>query len=166
MNKTYLEAGKIVSTHGVRGELKLLPWADTPEFLLRFDTLWLEGNRPVRVEHSRVQKSCVLLKLAGIDTVEQAAALRGKVLSIRRDDPALPQDTVFIADLVGLPVFADGAQIGVLREVLTLPSSDVWVVRGEHEYMIPAVREFVSEPDPSKGFLEVRLIEGMQTDAD
>ena len=166
MNKTYLEAGKIVSTHGVRGEVKLLPWADTPEFLLRFRTLWLEGGRPVEVEQSRVQKSCVLLKLKGVGTVEQAALLRGKVLSIRRDDPALPQDTVFLADLIGLPVYADGEQIGVLKDVLTLPSSDVWVVKGEHEYMIPAVREFVPEVDPSRGRLEVRLIEGMRTDED
>ena len=166
MSKEYLEAGKIVSTHGVRGEVKLLPWADTPEFLLRFRTLWLEGGKPVEVEHSRVQKTCVLLKLNGVDTVEQAALLRGRVLSIRRDDPALPQDTVFIADLLGLPVYADGVQIGVLKDVLTLPSSDVWVVKGEHEYMIPAVKEFVPEADPSKGFLEVRLIEGMRTDED
>jgi len=166
VSKEYLEAGKIVSTHGVRGEVKLLPWADTPEFLLRFRTLWLEGGKPVEVEHSRVQKTCVLLKLNGVDTVEQAALLRGRVLSIRRDDPALPQDTVFIADLLGLPVYADGVQIGVLKDVLTLPSSDVWVVKGEHEYMIPAVKEFVPEADPSKGFLEVRLIEGMRTDED
>lgn len=73
MKQQYLQTGKIVSTHGVRGEVKLLPWADSPEFLLQFDTLWI-GGRAYRVESSRVQKTCVLVKLAGIDTVEAASA--------------------------------------------------------------------------------------------
>lgn len=166
MNKTYLEAGKVVATHGVRGEVKLLPWADSPEFLLPFTTLWGEGNKPYAVEESRVHGTCILLKFKGIDTVEDAALLRGKILSIRRDDPHLPQDVVFIADLVGLPVFSDGRKIGILKEVLTLPSSDVYVVRGEHEYMIPAVPAFVPVVDPTLGRIDVNLIEGMQTDAD
>ena len=72
MKQQYLQTGKIVSTHGVRGEVKLLPWADSPEFLLQFDTLWI-GGRAYRVESSRVQKTCVLLKLEGIDTVEAAS---------------------------------------------------------------------------------------------
>lgn len=165
MNKTYLEAGKIVSTHGVHGEVKLLPWADSPEFLLPFRTFWGRGNHPYEVEHSRVHGTCVLLKLKGIDTVEQAMLLRNEILSIRRDDKHLPTDVVFIADLIGLPVFADGKQIGTIKEVLTLPSSDVYVVRGEHEYMIPAVPAFVPTVDPSKGRIDVTLIEGMQTDA-
>ncbi len=166
MNKTYLEAGKVVSTHGVRGEVKLLPWADSPEFLLPFTTLWGEGNRALEVEESRVHGTCVLFKFKGIDTVEEASALRGRILSIRRDDEHLPQDVVFIADLIGLPVFSNGEQIGVLKEVLTMPSSDVYVVKGEHEYMIPAVPAFVPEVDPSKGRIDVNLIEGMQSDAD
>ena len=166
MNKTYLEAGKVVSTHGVKGEVKLLPWADSPEFLLPFTTLWGEGNKPYEVEESRVHGSCVLFKFKGIDTVEAAAPLRGRILSIRRDDEHLPQDVVFIADLIGLPVFADGKQIGSLKEVLTMPSSDVYVVKGEHEYMIPAVPAFVPVVDPSLGRVDVNLIEGMQTDAD
>lgn len=166
MRKLYLEAGKVVATHGIRGEVKLLPWADSPEFLLPFTTLWGEGNRPFEVEESRVHGTCVLLKLKGVDSVEDAAMLRGRILSIRRDDPHLPKDVVFIADLIGLPVFADGKQIGKLTEVLTLPSSDVYVVKGEHEYMIPAVPAFVPEVNPERGRIDVTLIEGMQTDAD
>ena len=73
MKQQYLQTGKIVSTHGVHGEVKLLPWADSPEFLLQFHTLYLDG-KPFRVEQSRVQKTCVLVKLAGIDTVEAAEA--------------------------------------------------------------------------------------------
>ena len=77
MQKKYLEAGEIVSTHGVQGEVKILPWADGPEFLLQFDTFYLDG-RPYAVRSARVHKTCVLASLEGIDTPEQGMALRGK----------------------------------------------------------------------------------------
>lgn len=102
MKHPYLQTGKIVSTHGVHGEVKLLPWADGPEFLLQFHTLYLDG-KAYQVEQSRVQKTCVLLKLEGIDTVEAASALRDKVVSIARADAKLPEGSLFIADLLGLP---------------------------------------------------------------
>ena len=167
MKRSYLEAGKIVSTHGIKGEVKLLPWADGPEFLLRFRTLYLQGGaRPLEVEFSRVQKSCVLVKFRQIDTVEQAAGLRDEVIFISREDPNIPAGTVFQADLIGLPVYSGGVELGTIREILTMPSSDVWVVRGEHEYMIPNVKAFVPEIDLSLGRVEVNLIEGMRSDAD
>ena len=165
MKRKYLEAGKIVSTHGVRGMVKVLPWADGPDFLTLFDTFYLPGEKAVAVERSAVQNNCVLLKLAGVDTVEDAQALRSQILSIRRDDEHIPAGMIFQADLIGLPVRTAGEEIGTLREILTMPSADVWVVRGEKEYMIPCVPAFVPHVDPELGYLEVRLIEGMQTDA-
>ena len=122
MKQQYLQTGKIVSTHGVRGEVKLLPWADSPEFLLQFDTLWI-GGRAYRVESSRVQKTCVLVKLAGIDTVEAASALRDQVVSIDRADAQLPQGSIFIADLLGLPVYDGETPIGRLIDVMSRPAS-------------------------------------------
>ena len=173
MNETYLETGKIVSTHGIKGEVKVLPWADSPDFLTRFKTFYLAptggakaAHRALETESCHVQKTCVLVKFKGIDTVEDAAALRERVLCIARDDPHIPAGTVFQADLIGLPVYANGAELGTIREILSMPSSDVWVVRGEHEYMIPNVRAFVPEIDLSLGRVDVNLIEGMQTDAD
>jgi 16S rRNA processing protein RimM len=196
MNDKYLEAGKIVSTHGIRGEVKVLPWADSPEFLTKFKTFYFVGSdahiAPViasgndaaagrrqeasgdaslrrtelLVEQSRVQKTCVLLKFKGVDTVEDAQALRDRVISIARDDPHIPAGTVFQADLIGMPVLADGRQIGVIREILSMPSSDVWVVKGEREYLIPNVPAFVPEIDLSLGYVKVNLIEGMETDGE
>lgn len=166
MKKEYLEAGKIVSVHGVRGAVKVLPWADSPEFLLRFSHFYLPGARQMDVEKAAVQKNCVLLKLRGVDTVEDAQMLRGQVLSIRRDDPQIPAGTIFQVDLIGLPVRAAGREIGTIREVLEMPSSDVWVVRGAKEYMIPCVPAFVPHLDPALGYVEVNLIEGMESDAD
>ena len=163
MQAQWLEAGRIVGTHGIRGEVKVEPWADEPSFLLGFDQVLLKG-KSVAVEQARVHKSQVLLKLAGVDTVDDAAALRGQILSIDRSQVELDEDTVFIADLIGLPVFADGEQIGRIKEVLSLPANDVYVVKGEHEYLIPVVKEFVLNVDVQRG-VTVRLLEGMQTDA-
>lgn len=164
MEKQLLETGEIVSTHGIRGEVKILPWADSPEFLLQFDTLYLNG-KPFAVEGVRVHKTCVLAKLSGIDTPEAAMRLRGQTVSVDRAGLSLPEGTVFIADLIGCRVLDDdGAQIGKIKDVLSMPASDVYVVEGEKRYLIPAVKEFVRELNVAEGFVRVHLIEGMATD--
>ena len=125
-------------------------------------TLWI-GGRAYRVESSRVQKTCVLVKLAGIDTVEAASALRDQVVSIDRADAQLPQGSIFIADLLGLPVYDGETPIGRLTDVMSTPANDVYVVKGEdgQEHLIPAVPEFVLERNVDGGYIRVRLIEGM-----
>jgi len=164
MQKQWLEAGRIVGTHGVRGEVKVEPWADEPAFLLDFEEVQLNGKL-YAVEQSRVHKTQVLLKLKGVDTVEDAALLRGKIVSINRDDAQLEDGAVFIADLIGLPVYDEAHnELGKITEVLTLPANDVYVVKGAHEYMIPVVKEFVLTVDTTAG-VTIRLVEGMQTDA-
>lgn len=164
LEKQLLQAGQLVSTHGVQGEVKILPWADGPEFLLDFDTFYLNG-KPYEVVSSRVHKTCVLAKLRGVDTPEQAQLLRGQTVSIDRSGVKLPEGTVFIADLLGCRVLDDeGAEIGTIKDVLTMPSSDVYVIEGARRYMIPAVKEFVREINVREGFVRVHLIEGMATD--
>ena len=112
MKKELLETGKIVSTHGLHGEVKILPWADSPEFLLEFDRVFL-GKREYAVEDARVQKTCVLMKLEGIDTVEDAAKLRDQVVFISREDIELEEGAIFIQDLLHLPVLDEsGAELG------------------------------------------------------
>lgn len=161
METQLLETGEIVSTHGIQGEVKILPWADGPDFLLDFDTFYLKG-KPYQVLSSRVHKTCVLARLKGIDTPEQAALLRGQVVSIDRSQVSLPQGRVFIADLIGCRVLdEEGREIGKIQDVLTMPSSDVYVIQGEKRYMIPAVKEFVQEINVREGFVKVHLIEGM-----
>ncbi|MEA4965204.1 MAG: ribosome maturation factor RimM [Oscillospiraceae bacterium] len=162
MDQQYLETGEVVSTHAMRGEVKVLPWADGPDFLLQFKTLRV-GGRDYEVERSRVQQTCVLLKLRGVDTVEQAMALRGKIVAFDRTG-VQPEAGYFIADLLGLTVLEGGHEIGKIADVLQYPGNDVWVVRGEHEYLIPAVKEFITEVCPADGIVHVRLIEGMRTD--
>jgi 16S rRNA processing protein RimM len=165
MNKNLLTTGQIVNTHGLRGHVKVMPWADDPADLLDFDRFFIDG-REYEVERSSQQKSMILLKLKGVDSIEDAAKLRNKEVSIAREDVELEDGVVFIADLIGLPVVADGVEIGKITEVLTLPGNDVYVVKGAHEYMIPAVQEYVEPLNIEDGCVKVTLIEGMQTDAD
>ena len=103
MQKKYLEAGEIVSTHGVPGEVKILPWADSPEFLLGFEQLYIDGE-PYSVAHARVHGTCVLCQFSGIDDINAAMALRNKIVSIDRAEASLPDGAVFVADLIGLRV--------------------------------------------------------------
>lgn len=160
MKLQFLEAGQIVTTHGVRGEMKVLPWADSPDFLLDFDRVRIEG-REYQVESCRVQKSCNLLKLQGIDTMEAAQAMHGKTLEIYREDA--DPDIIFTAELIGMDVYQDDDQIGKLVDVLDYPGNKVYVVKGEKEYMIPAVKTFVLSTDMENNRMQVRLIEGMAT---
>ena len=164
MKNRFLEAGQIVNTHGIRGEVKVVPWCDSPEFLCQFDTLYLDGQ-PVRVITSRVHKSNVLLTLEGINDVNAAMRLKNKILHIDRTGITLPEGRHFIADLVGLEVLdaETGARLGVIEEVLTPPAHEVYVVKGEKRYLIPAVDAFVKETNVDGGYIRVHLIEGMES---
>ena len=161
MKLQILEAGEIVTTHGVRGEMKVLPWADGPEFLVDFKRVRIAGAE-YKVESCRIQKTCNLLKLKGIDTMEAAQALRGKTVEVYRQDA--PPDMIFVAELIGVEVYAEDTLIGKVADVLDYPGNKVYVVRGKHEYMIPAVKAFVLNTDVEAGRMDVRVIEGMRSD--
>ena len=161
MKLQFLEAGQIVTTHGVRGEMKVLPWADGPEFLMDFSRVLID-NVEYKVVTCRIQKSCNLIKLAGVDTVEQAQALRDKVIQIYREDA--PDDLIFAAELMGMEVYCQENHIGVITDVLDYPGNKVYVVEGAHSYMIPAVKQFILSTDLEKNVMHVHLIEGMRTD--
>ncbi len=163
MKNRFLETGKIVNTHGIAGEVKIVPWADAPEFLLAFDTLYIDGQ-PVKVASARVHKNSVLVKFQGVNDINAAVKYRDKVVCIDRTDAALEDGAFFLADLMGLEVRdADSGEVlGKIADVLTPPASNVYVVRGgKREHMIPAVEEFVVETNVDEGYLRVRLIEGM-----
>lgn len=161
MKIQYLEAGEIVSTHGVRGEMKVLPWADGPEFLVDFCRVRIDGVE-YAVENCRIQKTCNLLKVRSVDTMEAAQALRGKTVEVFRTDA--PKDLIFVAELLGIEVIADGVSLGKIQDVLDYPGNKVYVVKGEHSYMIPAVKEFILSTDLDAGVMQVRIIEGMRSD--
>ena len=163
MKLTYIDAGEIVTTHGVRGEVKVLPWLDSPEDLCDFERVRIDGKE-YEMESCRIQKTCNLVKLSGVDTMEAAQLLRGKTVQLYRED--IDPDVIFAAELIGIQVFSQGQSIGKVTDVLDYPGNKVYVVKGQKEYMIPAVKAFVLDTDMEAGTMEVRLIEGMETDAD
>ena len=162
MKLQFIDAGEIVTTHGVRGEVKVLTWLDSPEDLCDFDRVRIDGKE-YEMETCRVQKTCNLVKLAGVDTMEAAQLMRGKVVQLYRED--IDPDVIFAAELIGVAVYAESQNIGKIVDVLDYPGNKVYVVKGEKEYMIPAVSAFVLSTDMEANRMEVRLIEGMETDA-
>ena len=161
MRLQFIEAGEIVTTHGVKGEVKVLPWVDAPDVLCEFDRCRIDGVE-YTIEACRVQKTCNLVKLSGVDTMEAAQAMRGKVMELYRED--IDDDVIFAAELIGVQVLCDGAELGKIVDVLDYPGNSVYVVKGKHEYMIPAVKEFILSTDMDANVMQVKVIEGMRSD--
>ena len=165
MRERFIEAGQIVNTHGVRGEVRIVPWCDSAEFLSSFDTFYID-EKAVKVLSSRVHKGSLLARLEGCGDVEAAMRLKNKVIRIDREDAELSEGSHFIADLIGLRVLdaATGTELGRLEDVLNLPANDVYVVRGEREFLIPAVRAFIARIDIDAGVMEINMQKGLATD--
>ena len=161
MKLQFLDAGEIVTTHGVRGEMKVYPWSDGPDFLTSFRRVRIDGCE-YSVENCRVQKNCTLLKLKGVESVDDVQKLRGKVVEVYREDA--PKGLIFAAELLGMEVFSGERFLGEITDVLDYSGNKVYVVEGENTYMIPAVKEFVLSMDLDTNKMEIKLIEGMRTD--
>lgn len=157
----YLEAGEIVNTHGIRGEVQIVPWADDAAFLRKFKTFYID-NKPVRVERSIVHKKRLVAKFEGVEDINAAMPLKGKVIFIDRADAKLPKGRFFIQDILGAKVVNEaGDIIGELTDVMDLPGGQVYQIQGKTEHLIPAVPEFILNVDVDGGVITVRLIEGM-----
>ena len=161
MKLQFVKAGEIVTTHGVKGEVKVLPWLDSPEDLCEFDRCRI-GGKDYKIEQCRVQKTCNLVKLSGVDTMEAAQTMRGKVIELYRED--IDDEVIFAAELKGVEVFADDECIGQVVDVLAYPGNSVYVVKGQYEYMIPAVSQFILDTNMEENTMQVKLIEGMRSD--
>ncbi len=161
MKLQFVEAGEIVNVHGLAGEIKVLPWLDSPEDLVDFDRCRI-ARHDYEIENCRVQKTCCLVKLHGIDTVEEAQKLRGKTVLLYRED--IDDEVIFAAELIGVEVFCDGEKIGDITEVLDYPGNSVYVVKGDKNYMIPAVKAFILNTDVEGNRMDVKLLEGMAVD--
>ncbi|MCI8913343.1 MAG: 16S rRNA processing protein RimM [Lawsonibacter sp.] len=161
----YLEVGKVTNVHGLNGEVKVQPWADSPEFLCQFKTLYVDQSHfPIQVERARVHKNMVIMKFEGLTDVPGAMSMRNAILHIDRADVNLPEGAFFLADIYGLEVrdAESGAVLGKIDDILTPPANNVYVVRGgERELMIPAVPQFIAETNVEDGYIRVNLMEGL-----
>lgn len=162
MSKEFLEAGKIINTFGVRGELKVQPWSDTVDFLKQFDTIYIDG-RPVAVAHVRVHQRNVLLTLEGVSDLDAALPYKNKVIEVRRDDITEIGGEHFVADLIGLEArnAETGEVIGKVTDILAYPAQDLYEVKGDKTHLIPDVPEFVKEINEDEGYISFVMLEGM-----
>ena len=163
--KQFLEIGKIVSTRGIKGEVRVQPWSDSPDCLCEFDTLYLdEGNKSIEIERSFVQKNVVVMKLKGVDTVEKAQDMRNKILFMDRNDVELQEGSYFVQDLLGLTVIdADkNEEIGSLCDVTETGANDVYHIKsGEKEYLIPAIPDVIEKIDLDDGKMYIHKMKGL-----
>ena len=161
MQEQYLEAGKIINTFGIRGEVKIEPWCDDAAFLKKFKTLYIDAQ-PRKVLSAKVHKGFLLVLFEGVEDVNAAMLLKNKVVYFDRKDAHLPKGQFFFADILGAQVVDEqGNTVGTLTEVLTLPAQNIYIVQGETEHSIPAVPEFILETDVENKRIRVHLIEGM-----
>lgn len=166
---TYIETGEVISVHGLRGEVKVYPWADSPDFLEEFDTFYIQKNkmhyRRYVAENVRADKNVVIIKFQGIDNVETARNLVGKVLYLDKDEIELPEGYHFVVDLIGCKIVNDDTnkEIGTVKDVKNLGASDIYYIDGNDgkEYLFPAVDEFIVSTDTDNKIIRVKVIEGM-----
>ena len=159
--KQYVEAGRIVNTHGVTGEVKIEVWLDSPAFFKTFKRLFINGAEK-RILSAREHKQFIIARLEGVEDINAAMALKGKTVEILRADARMKDGEFFVQDILGFTVVdEDGHTVGKLVDAFETPASMLYVVRGESEHLIPAVREFILGIDAEKEQIRVHLIEGM-----
>ena len=165
MTDNLLQIGKITSVFGIKGEVKVQPWCDSPELLCEFDTLYWKSGTPVKIESSRVQKNMVVMKIEGVDDPDAAQKLRNHVLYMDRNDVELDEGSYFIADLIGLTVVdsRDGKVYGILSDVTETGANDVYHITDEDGrlLLIPAIPEVVDEVDIENGVMKITPLNGL-----
>lgn len=171
MKKQFLDTGKIVGTHGIKGEVRIEAWCDSPEFLCAFGRLYLDESGETYVDvKSRPHKSIVLCKIKGVDSIDAAERLRGKIVYINRNDIALDEGVNFVQDLIGLEVRdADSKAVyGRLTDVLRTGANDVYEITGESgkKYLAPVIDEVVREINVDGGYVKISPMKGIFDDED
>ena len=168
MIQDYLELGTIVGTHGLKGELRVHPACDSPDFLCQFPLVYFDGagERPVKVLGARKHKNVTLLLLEGTDTIEAAQALKNQTLYFRRADARLEEGQFFIAELLGCAVYDAGDPAlcyGELCGVTQTGANDVWHIRTPQggEVLIPAIPDVVGEVDAAAGRIAITPLPGL-----
>lgn len=166
MKKQYLDSGKIVGTHGIKGEVRIEPWCDSPEFLCAFKKLYLDEKGQTFIEvKSRPHKNITLAKIKGVDTIEEAERYRGKIIYINRNDICLDEGVNFVQDLIGLEVKdADSGKIyGKISDVLRTGANDVYEITDSEnkKYLAPVIDEVIEKIDVDGGFVIIRPMKGI-----
>ncbi|WP_353892129.1 ribosome maturation factor RimM [Proteinivorax hydrogeniformans] len=157
-----VKVGKIVTTHGVKGEVKVVSLTEFEERFCSGEELYIE-NEIFTIEKSRPHKNQFCIKFSGYDNINEVTHLVNKYLEINKTDvKPLPEGKFYVFDLEGCKVYTDaGEYLGVLTSVKQTGSNDVYVVKGEKEYLIPALKKVVKKVDTSKKQIIITPMEGL-----
>ena len=162
MKEQFLQVGRIINTHGVRGEVKIEPWCDSPEWFCELERVFLDGTERT-VRSARVHGRFVLASLEGVEDMDAAILLKNKILYMDRDDVELDDGAYFLQDLIAMKAVNDdtGEALGTVKDILELPGGDVFVIRGSREILIPNREEFVRKIDWDAGEIRFFMMEGL-----
>ncbi len=170
MQKQYLEAGRIVGTHGVSGEMRLECWCNTPAFLSKFKTLYLDEGKTALSVSCRPHKNIVLIRAKGISSIEEADLYRGRILYIDRADAKLSKGEHFVQDIIGLKVVDEQTEevYGVVSDVLKTGSNDVYEMKDSDGRMvyIPVIPDVIRELDFERERVLIHPMKGLFDDED
>lgn len=163
-----IEVGKIINTHGIRGEVKVLPLTDDPMRYEELDWVYIQmdgGTKKLFIKNIRYQKNNIIIKFDGIDSMNDAEKIKNKMLLIDRDRAVpLPKDTYFICDLIGLEVRTHtGDVLGNITDVFKTGSNDVYVVKNPDgkDILIPAIKDVVVEVNIDDNYMVIKPLEGL-----
>lgn len=165
MKDKMLELGKVVNTHGIRGEIKIQPWCDDPELFFELDYFYIDGKR-YEIQKTRIHKNCIIASVEGVSSINEAELLKNRVITIEREALGeLPEGTYYIADLEGLQVRTrDGRILGIIDEVMKTGSNDVYVLKETENgkpVLIPVIDDVVKEVHIDDGYVLVELLKGL-----
>lgn len=170
MKKDFLEIGKIVGTHGVRGMIRIQPWSDNGDFLTKFKNFYLEnGKTKIEMDKITPHGNVVISAIKGVNTIEDAEKLRNQILYIKRSDAKLPEGRYFVSEIIGSKVIdaETDEQIGTLTDVSQTGANDVWhIKKGEKEYLVPAIPDVVIDVDIDNDVVKIKLLKGIFDDED
>lgn len=161
MDNNFLEIGKIVNTHALRGAVKMVVWADSPQVLDSLETLYLEDGTCFKIKSVSYQKENAIVKFNEIDSIEQAEKLKGSILYVSRDAFDLPEGVYFVADLLGLSVYENDTFLGKIDDVFPAGGCDVYSIKGERQILFPALKENILNIDFDAKTMNVKIPEGL-----
>ena len=168
MEKKLLEIGKIVNTHGMRGEVKIVPWTDTPDVFEDLTVIYIKNKseyKPLNIESVRYQKNNLIVKFKEYSDINDILQYKNAVLYAERDDLGeLPEGVYYIVDLIGLEVFTEsGEKIGIIADVFNTGASDIYDVKrdGKKNLLLPVIDEVVKNVDIEGGKVIVNVMEGL-----
>jgi len=163
MDSQFIVVGRVVTHWGARGEIKVEVMTDFPDRFSPHEEVYIDGQ-PMTIERSRRHQGRVILKLATIDSVEAAQALRGRFLEVPQSQlRPLLKDEYYQFQLLGLEVWTiEGDLLGRIAHILPTGSNDVYIVPSRHgELLIPAIEDVVKSVDLEKGRIVIEVIEGL-----